>query len=153
MLMLGFALLLLQATAQDRNITGKVTGPDGNPIVGATITVKGTKVATATDTEGAFTLKVGASARSLVISYVGMVDQELNLAGRSEFNISMVAQSANLEEVVVVAYGTTKKETFTGSAAKISAKAIENRPLTNVSAALIGAAPGIATTTACRQEK
>ena len=148
MLMLGFALLLLQATAQDRNITGKVTGPDGNPIVGATITVKGTKVATATDTEGAFTLKVGASARSLVISYVGMVDQELNLAGRSEFNISMVAQSANLEEVVVVAYGTTKKETFTGSAAKISAKAIENRPLTNVSAALIGAAPGIATTTA-----
>ena len=147
-LLLGFAVLTMSAIAQSRTITGKVTGPDGVPIFGASVTVKGSNSGTSTDEQGNFSLTVTAAAKTLVISSVGFADQEVSLTGKDAFAISLKAKAEDLEEVVVVAYGTTKKEALTGSVSTINAKQLERRPITNATGALEGNVPGLITTSA-----
>ena len=103
------------ATAQTTKVTGTVISADDNePIIGASIVVKGTMVGTVTDFDGAFSLDVPSSAKTLVVSYVGMKTQEIEV--KSNLRILMQTDNQSLDEVVVVAYGTAKKESFTGSA-------------------------------------
>src|SRR5574343_285478 len=147
-LLLGFAVLTMSAIAQSRTITGKVTGPDGVPILGASVTVKGSNSGTSTDQQGNFSLSVPAAAKAIVISSVGFADQEVSLTGKDAFVISLKTKTEDLEEVVVVAYGTTKKEALTGSVSTINAKQLERRPLTNATCALEGNVPGLITTSA-----
>ncbi len=116
------SLLLLiagLASAQTKPVTGKITDENGNPVPGATVQVKGTNTGTATTADGTFKLNVPASATSLVVSFVGYVQQEIAIAGKSDFSISLVPTSTTLTDVVVVGYGTTRKKDLTGSVVSI----------------------------------
>jgi len=132
--------------AQSIRVTGVVVGEDdGEPIIGASIVVKGTTQGTVTNYDGEFSLEVPGNVR-LQISYVGMRTQEL--AAQPNMRIIMVADAQALDEVMVVAYGTVKKSSFTGSASTIGAEKFGERPLTSVTSALEGNAPGIQVTSA-----
>jgi TonB-linked SusC/RagA family outer membrane protein len=144
--LLGLLCFLLalgsQTYAQNRTVAGRVTAKDdGQPLPGVSITIKGTKLGTQSNTDGRFSVTVPSSNTVLVFSFVGYITQEVTAAG----NITVALSPAlnQLNEVVVVPFGTAKRETFVGSAASITAKDLTNRPVTNPLSALAGVAPGI----------
>src|SRR3569832_731300 len=105
-LLLGVVFLCLQQSAQQRTITGKVIDDKGNPIQGASVLVRGTKNGTSTQQDGSFTLSVPANAISLIISAVGVADQEVALTGRTNIPpVTMLAKTNTLTEVVVTSLG------------------------------------------------
>lgn len=138
-------------TAQITKVTGTVISEeDGLPVVGASILVKGTTVGTVTDMDGKFTLSnVPSSAKTLVVSFIGMASQEVSI----KQNVSIILKSGTkvLGEVMVVAYGTAKKESFTGSASVINNKKLELRPISNVTKGLEGQTTGLLTTSGSGQ--
>ena len=101
-------------SAQTSKVIGKVTDENGEPVIGASIIVKGTTVGTVTDFDGNFILDVPTDGKQLVISYIGMKSQEVVVSPR--MNVTLVSDTQNLDEVVVTAYGTSAKGAFTGSA-------------------------------------
>ncbi|WP_113638584.1 SusC/RagA family TonB-linked outer membrane protein [Nubsella zeaxanthinifaciens] len=132
------------ALAQNRTITGTVTSKaDGLPIPGVSVKVKATNVGVSTNSNGKYSFSVPASAKILEFSSLGFVATDVAIGSGNVVNVSMEADTKNLSEVLVVAYGTTKKKAITGSVSSISAADLENRPITNFTAALQGAAPGI----------
>ena len=133
-------------TAQITKVTGTVISEeDGLPVVGASILVKGTTVGTVTDMDGKFTLSnVPSSAKTLVVSFIGMATQEVPV--KANLNIVLKSDTEQLEEVMVVAYGTAKKSAFTGSAATIKNEKIATRQTSNVTNALAGQVAGVQTT-------
>ena len=133
-------------TAQITKVTGTVISEeDGLPVVGASILVKGTTVGTVTDMDGKFTLSnVPSSAKTLVVSFIGMATQEVPV--KANLNIVLKSDTEQLEEVMVVAYGTAKKSAFTGSAATIKNEKIATRQTSNVTNALTGQVAGVQTT-------
>ena len=138
-------------TAQITKVTGTVISEeDGLPVVGASILVKGTTVGTVTDMDGKFALSnVPSSAKTLVVSFIGMASQEVSI----KQNVSIILKSDTkvLGEVMVVAYGTAKKESFTGSASVINNKKLELRPISNVTKGLEGQTTGLLTTSGSGQ--
>jgi TonB-linked SusC/RagA family outer membrane protein len=146
------ALLGLQISeAQVRRITGTVTSAaDGTTIPGASVVVKGTSLGTITNLDGAYQLDVPPGAEALMVSFVGMRTQEVPITG-TVVNAVLEMEVVGVEEIMVVAYGTTKKESFTGSAEVISAEKLEKRTVANISKALDGMAPGIQTTSGSGQ--
>ena len=122
-LLLGIGM----ANAQTTKVTGTViSAEDNEPIIGASIVVKGTTIGTVTDFNGAFSLDVPSSAKTLVISFVGMKAQEV--AVKPNLKITLESDNQMLDEVMVVAYGTAKKSSFTGSASTINNEKLELRP-------------------------
>ncbi|MEJ7735999.1 MAG: TonB-dependent receptor [Chitinophagaceae bacterium] len=132
-----------QLLAQNRTITGRVTDANGNPLPNVSVIVKGENAGVSTQTDGSFSLNASPNAKTLVFSSVGFADEEVNINNRTAITISLSSRQRDMEEVVVVAYGTAKKSTYTGSVAQIDNKAFERRPITNVINALAGAAPGV----------
>jgi TonB-linked SusC/RagA family outer membrane protein len=130
--------------AQNKRITGLVKDNTGEFVVGASVVVKGTSVGILTDSEGKFSLDVPESATAIVVSYIGFKEKEVDVAPYLE--IIMEPDVSALDEVVVVAYGTTRKSSFTGSAAVIDKKKLEKRTVSNVSKALDGQVPGVIST-------
>ncbi|MFY0255194.1 TonB-dependent receptor [Chitinophaga sp. 30R24] len=127
-------------------ISGIVTDEHQEPLLGATVMIRGNKSKAAiTDVKGRFTLSCNAD-DILLVSFIGYKTTEVAIQGRTQLNITLAANSNQLEETVVVAYGTSKKSVYTGAAAQISSKDFEKRPLNNVTNALVGAAPGIQST-------
>jgi TonB-linked SusC/RagA family outer membrane protein len=124
-------------------IKGKVTGEKGASVGGATINVKASATGTITDTAGMFHLRIPPDAKVLIVSALGYTEKEIQVTGETEYNISLTLESENMHEIVVVAYGTARKQSLTGAVATVSAPTIEKRPLTNAVAALEGAAAGI----------
>ena len=145
--MIGIGLV----NAQISKVTGNVTSEeDGLPVVGASVLVKGTTVGTVTDIDGNFTLtNVPSSAGTLVISFIGMQSQEVKI--KSNVNVVLKSDAEQLEEVMVVAYGTAKKSAFTGSAATIKNEKITSRQTSNVTNALAGQVAGVQTTSSTGQ--
>ena len=129
--------------AQTKTITGNVTGDDGLPIPGAAVVVKGTSTGTVTDFDGNYRLNVPADAETLIFTFVGMEPQEQAIAGRTTINVAMQPDSKEIDEVMVVAYGTQKKSSFTGSAAQVGAETIKDHVASNVVTALAGTTPGV----------
>ncbi|RYE24650.1 MAG: hypothetical protein EOP45_05595 [Sphingobacteriaceae bacterium] len=129
--------------AQNITVTGTVTGKDdGLPIPGVSVTIKGTKLGTQTNTTGRFSLSVPSNSSVLVFSFLGYSTQEANANGN--LNISLTSATNQLNEVTItVPYGTANRETFVGSAASVSSKDLTNRAVTNPLSALAGVAPGI----------
>ena len=129
--------------AQISKVTGHVTSDeDGLPVVGASILVKGTTVGTVTDIDGNFTLtNVPSSAKTLLISFIGLQSQEV--AVKPVVKVVLKSDAEVLDEVVVTAYGTSTKGSFTGSASVMKADKIEKRQVSNVSNALAGAVAGV----------
>ncbi len=130
---------------QKISITGRITDSQGAPLSGVTIREKGGKTATSTNEAGQYAISVLENA-TLLISYIGYQDQEINPKGRSIINISLEKNTSALDEVVVVGYGTQKKVNLTGSVATVGADKLTNRPIMNLAAALGGTAPGIRVT-------
>nr|WP_319401162.1 TonB-dependent receptor [uncultured Carboxylicivirga sp.] len=140
MVMVGMQALLAQTT----NITGKVTDAgDGMAIPGVSVFVKGTTVGTVTRPDGTYTLTVPNDATTLVFSFVGMTTQEVAIAGQTVINAAMGSDAMDIDEVIVVAYGTSTKGSFTGSAAVVDADVLEKRQVSNISNALSGSVAGV----------
>ena len=128
-----------------------VTYEDNEPIIGASIQVVGaTNIGTITDMNGQFTLEVPAGSKTLKITYVGMEPLEVAVSSKP-LRIQLRNDALNLDEVIVVAYGTAKKSSFTGSASTVGSQSIEKRPITNVASALEGNATGIQVTSSTGQ--
>lgn len=125
-----------------KKISGTVSTRNGEPIIGATVSVKNSSTATMTDVSGRFSLEVPADA-VLTISYLGYETQEINVNGRADFRITLKEDDRRLDEVVVIGYGTQKRLNVTGSVAAISAKQLKQSPVANISNALIGRLPGL----------
>lgn len=134
----------LQVTyAQQIPIAGKITDQNGAPISGVTVSVKGTNVAVTTNQNGLFSINANQDA-TLVISSVGYETQEVPVGGRKTISITLNATDQQIDEVIVVAYGTAKKSTYTGSAANINyAKEAKDVPVTSFQDALTGRVPGV----------
>ncbi|MEJ8841342.1 TonB-dependent receptor [Lacibacter sp. H375] len=149
-----FVLLLcmMQAVAQEKTVTGKVTDEkDGTPLSGVSVTVKGSSIGTTTAVDGTFRLSIPSSARTLVFSFVNYAAVEMNVANRSTFTVSLSSTDKDLQEVVVVAYGTKKKSDLTGSVATVKAADIENKPFSSVDKILQGGVPGLQSVAASGQ--
>ncbi len=121
-----------------------ISADDDEPIIGASVLVKGTNLGAVTDYDGKFSISNVnmAKAKTLVVSYVGMETQEVPVKGKF-IRVVLKSSAEVLDEVMVVAYGTAKKSSFTGSASTVSSKSIEKLQVSNVSKALEGAAPGV----------
>ncbi|MGM0531798.1 MAG: SusC/RagA family TonB-linked outer membrane protein [Bacteroidota bacterium] len=136
---------LLQA--QTVQITGVVTSAeDGETIPGASVSVKGTTIGVATDMDGRYSLDVPESENTLVFSFMGYTPQEVEIAGRTEINVELVPTELTLGEVVVMAYGTARRESLTGAASVIEADKIESRSVSSVGQILTGSTTGVQTT-------
>lgn len=118
---LFFVLLTVAAMAQTQ-VTGRITDANGAGLAGVTVTVKGTTTATATNENGEYRITVPANGRTLVFSSVGFGTREENISGRSAINTSLQAAGQNLNEVVVVAYGTRRRGDLTSSVTQVTSK-------------------------------
>ncbi|MEO8172085.1 MAG: TonB-dependent receptor [Sediminibacterium sp.] len=123
-------------------ITGKVVDDAGNPLEGATIEEKGTANRTASRADGSFSISVAPN-KTLVISSVGFAQQEVAISNRATLSIVLEKVVKDLDEVIVVGYGTQKKSDVTGSLSRITAETIRERPAQNVLQALQGKAAGV----------
>ena len=124
-------------------VTGTVVSQeDGQPIIGATIRVVGANVGAVTDADGKFSLSLPSGHNKLKVTYVGMVDQDVTVKGNS-VRVVLAPDETNLDEVMVVAYGTAKKSAFTGSAAVVKSDDIAKISSSNVMSALSGKVSGV----------
>ena len=132
----------VRITQQNINCNGVVKDAQGEPIIGASIVVKGTTNGTITDFDGNFSLSDVKKGDVIVISFVGYTTQELKWNGQS-LNVTLKDDTQALEEVVVVGYGVEKKVNVVGSISTVSAKKLENRSTPSVTNALTGQMPGV----------
>ncbi len=143
-----FLMLLFVSTSvifSQTRVTGKVVDESNIPVIGASIQIKGTGQGTVTDIDGMFSLTAPDNA-ILVFSYVGMQTQELPVSARMD--VSLMPDSELLDEVVVVGYGTLRKENLTGAVSSVDVeKTLEGRPITDVGRALQGSTPGLVIST------
>ena len=142
LVLLGAGLLMTAATASAQKlVSGRVTDTHGEPVMGATVRVPGTKVITTTDANGNFKLKgVPATAKKISVSYIGMQPTTVSVAG----NVQVVLKDNELGEAVVVGYGTAQKVgTVVGSVKKVGGEKVENNPTANVADALQGKVAGL----------
>src|SRR5687767_2750402 len=130
-------ILLLLLTAQysfsqnNFKVSGTVTDETGKPVLGATVKVKGTDIATSTNADGSYSLMAPSGTSTLVITSIGFTEQEVVIDNKSEVNVSMAFTTSSLEDVVVIGYGTVKKKDVTGSVAGINQKDIRSRHVDN----------------------
>jgi TonB-linked SusC/RagA family outer membrane protein len=136
-------LTAMQVLAQ-RTITGTVTSSaDGLGVPGATILVKGTNQGTITDINGAYKLTVPANATTLVASVIGMKKQELIIGSSNTIDIVMETDAQNLDEVVIVGYGTATKQSLVGTVKTVKNEALQSKSVSNVSQSLSGEVAGV----------
>jgi len=146
LLLLGMFVVCTNLLAQDRTITGRIVDAQGSGVPNASVTIKGTALGTTTATDGAFTLSVPETARTLIVSSVGFQNFEVSILNQSNVTVTLTSVVGSMDEVVVVAYGAQKRESITGSVSTIGSKQLETRVTTNITQALAGAAPGISAT-------
>ncbi|HRG39507.1 MAG TPA: SusC/RagA family TonB-linked outer membrane protein, partial [Bacteroidia bacterium] len=128
--------------AQTKTINGIVKDAAGEPIIGASVLVKGTTIGTITNFDGAYNLAVPQTAKTLVISYVGMETQEITISG-SVLNATLKDDSKGLDELVVVGYGVVKKRDLTGSVSSIKSSEIMKNSSSNAMQAMQAKVPGL----------
>lgn len=132
--------------AQQKNISGKVTNEDGNPLEGVTISIKGhLNALSQTSATGEYAIEAN-TGDVLVFASMGYANAERTLADQGTINVILTADLTNLDEVVVVGYGTQKKVNLTGAVSTINSEQLERRPIVSTSSALQGLAPGVTVT-------
>ncbi|HEY4150051.1 MAG TPA: TonB-dependent receptor [Chitinophagaceae bacterium] len=124
-------------------VTGKVSQSTGEPLVGATITEKGTSTSVVTKEDGGYTIHVSGPNATLLITYVGFAPREYKVNGQARMDITFQSTNSYLDEVVVIGYGTTTRKNLTGSVAAVSGKDIAAVPVVNVAQAMQGKLPGV----------
>ena len=130
------------AMAQNQQVSGTVTDAAGAPVAGATVMVDGTTVGTTTSADGAYSISVPREG-VLLVTFIGYEPQRIAVAGKTRVNVVMKEDTQAIDDVIVVAYGTAKKEAFTGSASVMKAEDIGKRQVSNISNALAGAVAGV----------
>ena len=130
--------------AQNKQVSGTVTSPDGSPVVGATVVVEGTSLGTSTDMQGKYMLAAPTNG-TLVFSFIGYEDAKLAINGKTTVNVVLKEASKAIDDVIVVAFGEAKKEAFTGSAKVVSSEDLTKTQSSNVSDALVGKVAGMQT--------
>lgn len=146
-LMVVMVAFCIPAAAQDKTVTGKVTdAKDGSALPGATVKAKGTNNITQTGNDGVFKIKVPATTTTLVVSYSGYTETEITINGEVA-NVTLQAANSNLNEVVVVAYGTRKKGDLTGAVTSVSAKDFQKGNISSPEQLLQGKVAGLQVTT------
>lgn len=145
LLLFGSCLLLCgQLFAQNKTIRGKVTDDKGNPLANVTVIVKGVAHGTSTQPDGSFSLTIGPGAKTLVISSIGFGTQEVAIASKAEITIKLTSSAdKDLQDVVVVGYGTAKKSDLTSSIVKVGGDRVANVPFTSIDQTLQGKAAGL----------
>lgn len=139
-------MMAFPALAQNVTVTGTVYDADNDPAVGASVIVKGQTKGAATDVDGNFRI-VAAPNATLVVTYVGCKTQEVALNGRTNITINLTSDTEVLQDLVVVGYGTVKKQDATGSVSVVKPDEIEAGLATNANDLLVGASPGVVVTT------
>ena len=128
----------------DRNIQGKVTDAQtGDPLIGATVQVKGTSIGVITKVDGSFNLSVPDDSEFLVVSFVGFLSQELAIGNQTSFSVLLAPDISSLNEVVVIGYGTQEKIKFNGAVSSIDNERVNQYSSSNFEQSLIGNAPGV----------
>ncbi len=127
-------------------IQGKVCAADGEPLIGASIMVKGTSTGVITDMDGQFTMEIPTPGTVLVASYLGFVDQEFEAVGDGNFDIFLKEDNNTLDELIVVGYGTQRKVDLTGSVGSVGGKTLADRKSTSIATSLQGAVAGVTVT-------
>ncbi len=149
-ILLLFAFLFVAGSlviGQTVQITGTVTSSeDGLALPGVNVTVKGTTIGAITTADGKFVLNAPAKAQSLIFSFIGYRTQEVPLAGKTKIDAVLVLDVYNVDEVVVVAYGTQQKRDITGSVASVKTDALKSESIQSFDQALQGKASGVAIT-------
>jgi len=131
--------------AQTRDISGTVTsGDDGSSIPGASVIIKGTTLGTVTDMDGKFSLKIPPTAKTLLVTFVGMVSAEVPITGSANYSIKMKSENISVDEVVVTALGITREKKSLGySVQEVGSDKIGNAQQSNVMNALAGRVAGV----------
>lgn len=142
-------IIPLSINAQNITVTGTVKDAAGNPLIGVAIQVEGETIGTVTDLDGRFTLLNIPPNSTILVTYVGMQSQRIDLNGRTSLSIILMEDTVLLEEVVIVGFGQQKKESVVGAIAQTSSEALERTGgVTSLGQALTGNLPGVVTMTA-----
>ncbi|MFN6073372.1 MAG: SusC/RagA family TonB-linked outer membrane protein, partial [Bacteroidota bacterium] len=131
-----------------RTISGTITDDKKEPLIGASVLVKGTSTGTISDVSGAFSFSIPANGTTLVISYTGYASKEIAIGASNNYNVMLEQEAIDLSDIVIVGYGTQSKKELTGSVSKITSETISRLPVTGVDQALQGQAPGVQVTSA-----
>ena len=146
--MKNFLLILLffASTAvygQKITITGTVTDDKGGVLTGATVQVKGTNQGVLTDLNGQYSIDITSSNPTLIFSFVGFAPKEIPVLNQKKIDVILTSDTRNLDEVVVVGYGTQKKLNLTAAVDQVTSEALDNRSLPNVTQGLEGVMPNL----------
>lgn len=133
----------LAGYAQSRKVTGTVTDSQGLEVIGATVTIPGTKVATVTDINGKYSIDVPAGAKQLKVTYVGSKDATIEIGSRNVIDVAMKENDRMLDEVVAIGYAKVRKADLTGSTVSVGAQDLSSRPVATAAEALAGKAAGV----------
>ncbi|HYE54225.1 MAG TPA: TonB-dependent receptor plug domain-containing protein, partial [Chitinophagaceae bacterium] len=140
------AILFSIPVFAQRQITGTVTDEKQVPLPRATVSVKGTKVATVTDASGKFTLTLPANAKTLVVSFIGMQQQEVAVGEGNILTVTLLPSSSTMSDVVVIGYGTRRRAEITSSISSVSAKELRDLPVAGIDQAIQGKIAGVTVT-------
>ncbi|TXG37134.1 SusC/RagA family TonB-linked outer membrane protein [Seonamhaeicola maritimus] len=139
---LVLALMSFQETSAQQTVSGTVVDESGVGIPGANVLVKGTSKGSVTDFDGNFSISASSS-DVLEISFLGYVTQSVTVGDQTSITVTLVEDAAQLDEVVVIGYGTAKKSDITGAVSRVTSQAFEDQPMTRVEDALQGRAAGV----------
>lgn len=142
-LLLVGILLSASTFAQQRTVTGTVTDEQGEAMPGVNVVIKGTSTGAVTDTNGKFSINVPDASSILVISFIGYAPQEITVGAQVSVNVALVEAKTELDEVVVIGYGTVKRRDLTGAIASVKGSEVAANPVSNVAQALQGRLPGV----------
>ena len=145
-MVLLLCLLFCVGSMSAQTVTGTVKDATGEAVIGATVQEQGTQNATVTDFDGNFSLKVSGNS-PIVISYIGMKTKTIDVKGKSHIDVKMEDDNTQLEELVVIGYGSVKKKDLTGSVATVGSEALQAVPVANATEALTGKMAGVQITT------
>lgn len=135
-----------QQQPQKKELTGTVKDTKGLPLPGASVVIKGTTIGIITDTDGNFRLSAPLDTKIIVISFIGMKTQEIQIGSKTNFNVTLEEQTVGLEEVVAVGYGSVKRKDLTGSVSSVSGSTLKDIPVTSVAQAMQGRMAGVQVT-------
>lgn len=143
--LLGNNLVAIISQTQERQeirVTGKVTGPNNEPLFGVSVQVKGTSTGTSTNNSGEYSITADENA-TLKFSYIGYLDKEVAVNGQNVVNVELTPSDRQLDQVVVVGYGAQRRKDITGAVSVVKSTDFENRPIVSAAAGLQGQAAGV----------
>ena len=136
-------LLLFTSIAQQKNINGKVTDENGNPVSNVSVLVRGTKIGTVTSSEGNYSLSLPVGAKQLEFSYIGYTPKYVIIGQGTNYSVTLTSNSKNLDEVVITGISKTNKSQFSGATTKLSEKQIVDKPFGSFDQIFQGRVPGL----------